>query len=301
MSQQFGADQTTDQKRSARGLHLLAARNHLQALHGRHHPRLNVAILAGGAPGAEIAAIRELMRGAKIIAFDQFETCIDAARRAGADESVCCDLTPSVETRVHQSSTVEHVLPCAAVQQRGPFDLFSLDLCSEPNEKTRNLWRAYKKSISRGGVLILTFSYGRDVVPMLRAAQQQRVAQAAKTDNQSRRMVARMSGVPDKIAMRLCYMFDPAEFANVRSVITYGGNEMPMLSALYVTSAHRRDLQARDLSYVKLSADDWPPLVLDFDPAVVFDCPKDQVLAMRRSAAAKKAVATRRAAGWSQP
>src|SRR4051812_6757393 len=124
----FSEDTVSDQKRLARGEHLLAARGHLRVRDHVHHARWRVMILAGGNPAGEVTAIRELMPKAHITAVDKDPLCLEAAITAGVDEVIQCDLTDY--SRLGRSVTSA---PCEALTRLPRFDIVNLDLCSSAN------------------------------------------------------------------------------------------------------------------------------------------------------------------------
>src|SRR5262245_27607856 len=156
-----------DQKRLVRGEHWLAARNHLRIRDRAHHRSWQILIPAGGAPEGEIGAIHAVMPRAHIVAVDRDEACVEAARRAGADEAIRCDLLKDIVTQPGGPGRPAK-LPAEAIMRSGPYDAISLDLCAGISDETKTVFEVYRRSASRGGpltargVVILTFSYGRD-------------------------------------------------------------------------------------------------------------------------------------------
>lgn len=271
----FDASTTSDQKRLARGEQWLMTRSTLRAWYRTHSSNWRILTLAGGSPAGEINCIRELMPKAHITAVDKDEACVLAAMDAGADDAIQVDLS---EFTVSKHNTKQ---PNSALINKR-FHAVHLDLCAGASHETRQLISVYLALVERPGVLLVTFSYGRDVVEFFKMCQP---------------IHERLSRVPENVAARISYLCG-AWAQKVASVILYQGNAMPMCSVAIVrlgSTAHAGGDLPYDLSIVKLQEGDFELAVLHPDPRMLYDCPGDRIEALRRSHAALKAVATRRA------
>lgn len=287
MPTKFTAETISDQKRLARGEHLLAARSYLRARDFTHNKRWSVLSMAGGSPGGEIGAIRELMPQAHITAVDRDSACLEAAIEAGCDEVVQCDLSEFSVERGPYGSTTRKVVPAL---QGAKFDLLNLDLCSLATPETRMIFNLYSAALGRASsVRMFTFSYGRDVAEAY-------ASRASKAADWQHELLSR-AGVPEQVAGRILYLFGgpheqkdhgAGKMNDLRSVIAYRGAAMPMVSALF----HR----GRHLSFVKLGPGDFEIAVTCPDPERLYACPQERIEALRRSHAAIKAAYSRRTA-----
>lgn len=270
----FGVDQITDQKRLVRGEQYLAARTYLRSRDFRHNVAWRVLILAGGAPAGEVDAIRELMPKAHIVAVDRDPACLEAACMAGVDEVIECDLSELSETTTYGMNP--------ALVDQGKFDILSLDLCALATPQTRRLFNVYRAGLTRAsGVMIATFSYGRDV--------SEAYAEALKNSPVTGALLTE-AGMADQIAGRLVYLFGarndwPGQIERLRSVMAYRGAQMPMISALFHKGA--------TLSFVQVGPGDFELAVTCPDPAKLYACPQERIEALRRSHAAIRAAHTR--------
>lgn len=294
----FDAKRISDQKRLVRGEQLLAARSALRARDEQHHRRWKLLVMAGGSPHGEVAAIRELMPKAHIVSVDDNPACLDAAIDAGVDDVVQCNLTDwkLIESSVRRPQDAPRVrkAPAASVENHAPFDLINLDLCGVVNETTRDIFRVYKTLLSSGGVVLLTFSYGRDVTEMFiqALADFKHGGYRESTSQQDRRalVMERMqaAGVPELLRGRLAYLFTPTELERIGSIMLYRGNEMPMCSVFFASGGKHRGM-----SFVQIEHGDYELAVVYPDAANLYDCPKERIESLRRQFAAIKASITR--------
>lgn len=270
----FTADRVSDQKRLVRGEQWLYARTKLRARDAVHQKAWRILTLAGQAPKGEITAIRELMPKAFIVAVDKDPRCLEAAIIAGADEVVHCDLTDfSVRGKTKCGPHVE-------IEALGPFDVVNLDLCGGSNLTTRALVRAYKPLLASKGVMVLTFSYGRDVTEAFQ--EEIRVQYISDRVSQSIR--------DPKILGRLSFALRSFSLDHLHSVFVYRGAEMPMISALLVQGFLNRP---EKVSFVRVENGDFEIAVCHPDPGRLYDCPQDRIESLRRTHAALRASYTR--------
>jgi hypothetical protein len=289
----FTEQRISDQKRLVRGEQLLLARSCLRARDKVHHAKWRVLTMAGGAPKGEITALRELMPKAFLVAVDREPACLDAAIDAGVDEVVLCDLTDwseesyikgGIDPETGQYSrnlSAVRSRPPLAISKSGPFDLINLDLCGGVNDTAQ---------------LIVTFSYGRDVLEVFIAALAlcRRLSEDETASAPTYEWILnafKAHKVPDSVAGRLLYLFPYRAIAHVASVMVYRGNEMPMCSCLLT----KNNPFVRDkFSYVQLMPGDFERAVVYPDAAKLYDCPEERIKSIRRRFAAAKAVITRR-------
>jgi hypothetical protein len=278
----FGERGLTDFKRLARGEHLLLARTKLRARDHVHNAPWKVLMTAGGCPGGEISAIRELMPRAFIVAVDKDELCVRKAEEAGADRSIVCDLSDVVASIAGGKTTVSP----KCLYEFGRFDLIDLDLCSNVNRQTRFLTKTYTNLLSARGVMMLTVSYGRDVVE---AIYDEAGSFASRSADFERLYDA---WVQPLVAARVYYLLK-GWLGKLQSLIIYPGSVMPMMSMLI----ERRDYyntSIKSLSFIKLAEGDFELAVTHPDPGKLYDCPQERIQSLRRSQAAHKAMATKR-------
>lgn len=267
----FTAETVSDQKRLARGEQWLFARSLLRAWHRSHTSDYRILTLAGGAPAGEINCIRELMPKAHITAIDKDEGCVLAAMDAGADDAIKADLS--------EWTMDGHIKRPNAALTGKCFDVVNLDLCAGASAETKELISIYRSLVYRPGILMVTFSYGRDVVEFFKFRQS---------------APGHLAAVPESIANRIAYLFGQ-KADRIASVILYQGNQMPMCSVVLLCVGHGGRAQQRPLSFTKLQEGDFELAVLHPDVRMLYDCPEERILALRRSHAALRAVATRKA------
>jgi len=289
----FTAEKISDGKRLARGEQLLLARTLLRARDGVHNKRWRILTLAGAAPRGEIAAMRELMPKASIVAIDRDPGCLEAAIEAGADDVIECDLSDfELAGELHKIRK-----PARQVAALGEFDLVNLDFCAGINPDTRDVSRVYFRSIAARSVLILTFSYGRDVCEVFEEEiirWEHRAAghgSDARVENSARGLERlKAAGVPRTVLGRILYVASPSMLDDLLSVICYRGAAMPMCSALFQVRSKRG---AAPLSFVAVDGADLELAAVYPDAAALYDYPRDRIESLRRRFAALKAAITR--------
>lgn len=282
----------TDQKRVARGEHLRLATKCLRARDGVHNGKWKVLMIAGPEPEGEAVAIRELMPQAHILCVDKEMQYVVRAAEV-ADAILCCDLTPSA--KYVESSYSDHkyrvLIPNPELWTRRPFDLIDLDFCGTPSRDVPSLIRVNSTLLSARGVLMVTFSYGRDVLEMSEEA-----LAKLRTKAESGQIHWRIDNflelkMPEPLKARIAFVLSPGLLQRLRSILAYRGKEMPMCALLIGGSASVN----YKLNYLKLCDEDFEDVMLEQygDPCRIYDCPAERLLFLRRSRSAKKAVATR--------
>ena len=278
----FGEDKISDQKRLVRGEHYLAARGVLRARDEVHNRPWRVLTLAGAAPRGEIGTIRELMPKATIVMVDRDRACLEAAIDAGADDVVQCDLAEfqMVRRRVlsREGNSRRFVHPSLERYVRS-FDIVNLDLCGHFGAESRDIVRVNQVLLNLGGVLMVTVSYGRDVIESHRLARAN--ASAWQVDHLTR------LGAPIGLVDRLCYLLNQTQASKLRSVMLYRGASMPMCSLLICSNGGQP-------SFVQVEAGDYELAVVYPGAAELYDCPQGRIESLRRQFAALKAAHTRR-------
>jgi hypothetical protein len=213
------------------------------------------------------------MPNAHITAADVDPACVEAAKAAGADEGLLCNL----------SDWSGYVGRLPEPLQRRRFDVVNLDLCATASRDTRDLVRAYLRACQK--VLMVTFSYGRDVVEHFKF-------------NVAPRRSLLLAGVPELLASRISYLLPDEEASPrhvVESVIQYRGAEMPMCSFVVRRVRGRLETAGRPISFHALQEGDLEVAVEHVDLSRLYDLSPARLSAMRATIAARKAVATRRA------
>lgn len=289
----FDESTVSDQKRLVRGEQLQFARSRLRVRDGVHHRPWRILILAGGAPKGEVNTIREVMPKAYIVAVDRDSRCLDAAIEAGVDDIILCDLADFTIPLTKSGKPSAKRYPSAPLRElSGQFDIVHLDLCAGVNSQTRLVTSVNSQLVSPRGVLIVTFSFGRDVVEIFR-----------EPANQSRAPKwLSLAGADPTLCGRIGYLFGfpympgikhpPPD--RIRSVFVYRGAEMPMCSVLL--QGCREWGVEEGGSFVKVEPGDFELAVTCPDPSRLYDCPQERIESLRRQHAAMKAVYTRRSA-----
>lgn len=267
------------------------ARTLLRARDGVHHRAWRILTMAGGSPDGEMKAIREVMPKSHVTAVDNNSACLDAAIDAGADDVLLCDLEAfTVETRPlsYDTSKVGYTRrkPAQSIDALPKFDVVNLDLCGGVNESAQSIFRVYRKhAVSPSGVMMFTFSYGRDVTELF--SEHFRRAPAMDVE------ALRSAGIPDGLSMRIVYLFGRGMAHNtcngLRSVIAYKGGQMPMCALL--VQCHRKEILP--ISYTQVEPGDFELAVCYPDSANLYDCPSERIETLRRRFAALKAAATK--------
>lgn len=290
MTRQFDADKITDAKRVARGEHWLAVRTFLRKRDRIHHAPWKIVTLAGHHPAEEIACIRELMPKAVIYAVDVDDECCRLAQEAGADHAYCLNILAWQGPLNGRPRSRVDIFP-EPLADIGPVDAINLDFCGGITQDMELVTRRYPQ-LCRTGVLLLTFSYGRDVTEVYDAGSYR--------------------GIPEPLGGRVAKLDRGPTRMNLTSVIAYRGSKMPMCSLMWVnyrgqdepkSSYDNRSTRERwseiiasrpDPSFVKIGDDDLAPACVYPDAAKLYATPAERIAAFRRKFAALKAVTTRR-------
>lgn len=298
----------SNQKRAVRALQWKHARTVLRVRDKVHHSNWNVLTIAGPAPHEEIACIRELMHQARITSVDIDPSNLELAIEAGADEVIQCDVGALQEQHVksrYGQDTVHYDVPRELAKSN--FDIICLDLTGPADDWLKRLLPVYFRSDShlsknggilfKGGVLIVTFSYGRDVVEVYQ--DEWRRVQALE-GYQALKCLDRLEGIPELIASRLWYLLRGTLVENLESCLQYRGGMMPMVSCLL-----RKGPKPPTVNYVQLASLDYELLVTAPNVEKIFACPAEELEYLRakhgRSEAARKAIETRRLKENKQP
>lgn len=237
------------------------------------------------------------MPKAHITAVDKDPHCVEVAEyvcavadhKHGAGwETICCDLSEWQYRHPRK-------YPTKALMDREAFDIVNLDLCAGPNQNTKDLAGIYPQLLSRGGIFMMTFSYGRDVIEMFADA----FSKAKVTERDDGSVADLLEEVTEiggeLISGRLLYLFSPARLQYLRSVILYRGSEMPMCSLLFQagTGSSRYTRAPEPISAVRLEPGDFEIAVTHPDPTLLYHCPMGRIDTLRRKHAAIKASYTR--------
>lgn len=277
----------SDQKRLVRGLHWARARYFLRARDGVHHTNWKLLIIAGPAPHEEVGCIKELMPRAHITAVDISRPNIEAAIDAGVDEAFVCDLS---DFEIVGKSSNQRYYPPIAMQQEEKYDVICLDLTGPANEWLKHVINVYyHTSLAARGVMIITFSYGRDVVERLDLEWSKAVGNGLYKEH-----LRHLQEVPNELRPRVWFALR-AKCHAMDSCLQYVGNKMPMLSCLVLKTNGGVSGPAR---FQSIHIGDYELAVTAEDLGKVFACPRDRLLELRqrytRSMAAHKAIATRK-------
>jgi hypothetical protein len=274
----------SDQKRVARGDHWRLAQRILRARDHAHRGKWRVLIVAGPQPEEEIKCVRELLPSSTIHAVDIEPEHVALAAAAGADHSIVADLREFSRRPATTGSGLTKV-PHDKVSLGNEFDVACLDMTCSANNDLQQMLNVYWAGLSKGGVLLVTFSYGRDVVEVyLENWMKHRAAPYHPELDFIHAM-----GMPEGVAWRALWLFG-AKSKFLRSVIQYRGKEMPMLNCALVKARGGFG----DASFVALADGDFEATVTAESISNIYACPRDRILALRRSAAAHRAVQTRR-------
>lgn len=287
----FDADLTSDQKRIARGEHYRYARTLLRERDRIHNRRWRVLTIAGRNAGEEIACIRALMPKSYIVAVDIDTQAVAAARDAGADEAFACDVLEL--SRLPRKTYAYR--PASLLARSEKFDVICFDFCAGASPELKKAAGTYNRHLLTGrGVFILNFSYGRDVVEAFAADARDLAGShpACLLNSIDPPMIGRIAAaIPGTWRSN----------AQLRSVLLYRGNAMPMCSCLWIKTrsiAPDRGWLGPPPELTRLDDADHPLLVLDGyddDPSLVYATPRDRIAALRRSRAAQRAARTRAA------
>jgi len=274
----------SDQKRLARGEHWLRVRYWLRARDNMHNHCWSLLMIAGPAPAEEIRCIRELMPAAVITAVDIKRRNAEAALAAGADEAMVGDIG-ELEQVALKYNAHKHLPPLPLRDKL--FDAVCIDLTGPADDWLRRVVNTYwLESLVNKGVMIVTFSYGRDVVERIDEEWQRKVRQE-KNALVINDVVRRMASIPDQIAAR-CWSALRSRCGNLESCMAYKGSSMPMVSCLMV-----KKTQVPPPKFVALAPGDYENVIGEENIGNIYALPADRVMELRRKAAARKAVHTR--------
>ena len=271
----------SDQKRLVRAEHWLFARSFLRARDAVHNAKWRLLTIAGPDPAEEITCIRELMPKALITAIDIDQQNLLASIVAGANKVVCHDIFEFDEAPARNRMGNS---PIPSSKLGGPFDVVCLDLTGPASAELVQAVKVYFKALVKGGALIVTFSYGRDVTEFY--AHHWRLGRGLYL--QEREAIASLK-MPDRIRERMWFLLG-SRIKSVRSVMQYRGGAMPMISVL-LTKDPRPQPAAQ---FTSIEPGDYEVAVTSESLGNVYACPADRIEALRRSAVAKRAVLTRK-------
>lgn len=274
----------SDQKRLVRGEHWIAARRILRARDHVHHHQWRILIIAGPSPHEEIACIKELMPKAHITAIDVDETNVLSAKVAGADTSFICNVFDFQQTQTPNSKTIK---PPASLKDN-KYDVCCLDLTGPANDALYRLISIYfAHATANGGILITTFSYGRDVMEAYHHNWQ---VEKAKDNHQFAhwRALATIDEMPEEVMVRVFFALR-SRSSNLQSCLQYLGAHMPMISCLLV-----KKTRLPKATFCRILPDDFELAVTSENIGNIYACPSERIALLRRSMAAKKAVQTRK-------
>ena len=280
----FDQDTVTDRKRLVRGEQWRGARTYLRSRDAVHNRRWRVLTLAGGAPKEEIDTIRSLMPSAEIICIDRDAKCCEAAADAGADNVVMCDLFDFPDRRKGpgERGGLSGPIPPEIERLGDRLDVVNLDFCGVITPAMEVAMYRYSRLIRGkrdGGVLMVTFAYGRDVIERMD-------------------MESRYKGLPGLIGGRVSLLDrslgQVGGSHRLASVVVYRGPSMPMCSAMWVPN-HIIGMVPNP-SFVTAEDDDLMVASVDppDDPSLLYALPAERILAFKRKWQALKAVATRK-------
>ncbi len=293
MSGVFTEDKITDSKRLVRGEQHLLARTLLTQRSIRRFNDPKILILCGHAPHEEVGAINALWKAPTIVAVDTDPVAVERAITAGVTTAVHGDLDDLLPTRCPMKGKR---FGCPEELGGEKFDIISLDLCTQITDESLDLARRCRLfALSNDGVMIASFSYGRDVAEFFLAA----AHGGSVMDPRSAEAEALVTrGVPDTVAGRIIVLARSLGRAmGLRSVMLYRGRATPMISTVWEAAppAYPYADNLSGCAVVKVCDGDLEEAVVHPEPMLLYATPADRVLAMRRSAAARKAVATRTA------
>jgi hypothetical protein len=292
------AKSISDQKRLVRGEHWLATRTFLRARDNSHHRAWKILMIAGPSPHEEINCIRELMPKTFIVAVDIDHRSVSAALAASADKALLCDITSSLTGS--DLSAVRELWPGTITGMFPPrvppfelwdnYDAISLDLTGPADAKLATAVQTYWHLLQKGGVMQITFSYGRDVVEHYKVLWDKALQRHPGGFGPNINAVYLQElGISDLLAARILLVLNERTKKLV-SVLQYSGKSMPMVSCLLV-----KDRQRYPAKYCVVSEGDFEAAVTAENLGNIYACPADRILFLRRSAIAQRGVATRKA------
>ena len=314
----------SDQKRMVRALHWQRARYFLRARDGSpHNQAWKLLTIAGPVPHEEIGAIRKLMPRAHITAIDIDENNVLAAMGADVDEAHICDVGAFIkkekdvqtwkdsdgQLHSYRPSGYSLVMPPPFSDMRAPyaangsgpanrhqieedarFDVLNIDLTGSANDWLKQVVQQwFTRGLRPGGVMMVTFSYGRDVVE--RVFEEWRNAPGNGRYGRVDHTMSYLEEIPDMLQARVWYILR-SHSCHLDSCIQYVGNKMPMISCLLV----KKTLNERS-RFIQIEPDDYELAVTADDLGSVFACPAERILELRKKQiqriAAAKAVRTK--------
>lgn len=277
----------SDAKRIIRGENYLAAQGMLRARDNSRTAPWRVMILAGGSPEEEIGAIRAVMPNAVIVAVDRDPACVAKALAAGANDGVVVhDVLRLNRTKGPPNLPEE-------LEAQAKFDVINLDMCCTPSDEFRRALGVYaRRGVTARGVLMVTFSYGHDVAERFIAE-----ARGGSLHGELRPGVAELmeDGFSEALVGRVLFLQASSRAVlRMRSVVAYPGHRMPMCSILFEKGGGFG--WDADAAWQRIGNDDLEHGVLESKNIdKLYATPAVRIAQMRRAAAARKAVATRRA------
>lgn len=281
----------SDQKRLVRAEQWIFTRRFLRIRDGVHHAKWKLLIVAGPAPAEEIGCIKELMPKAHITAIDINEANLLAAIASGADEAVHNNLYEfDSEPTAHGSTRTP------SKKLGGPFDAVCLDLMGPVSGDLSELISVHFRSLAKQGVLIVTFSYGRDVREVFDDSWSKLVGN--KGYYEADKTLGRIEAIamPEAIRNRVYFLLGK-KVRHLRSVLQYRGGAMPMVSLLMSRIYSERE----PAKFQSIADGDFEAAVLAENLGNIYACPADRIEALRRSKIAQKAVVTRKMRALSAP
>lgn len=278
----------SDQKRLVRAEQWIFARRFLRSRDCVHHAKWKLLIVAGPCPSEEIGCIKELMPKAHITTIDINEANILAAIAAGSDEVAVHNLSEFDRApAINGAGTTQ--IPSSKLGKI-PFDAVCLDLTGHVSNELVKLIKVYFANLAKGGVLIVTFSYGRDVTEFFDEHWRR-----LNMYREERAMLEQI-GMPEPIRNRIAFLLGN-KIRYVQSVLQYRGGAMPMVSLLMIQDRRRRE----GAKFKSIIQGDFEAAVSAENLGNIYACPADRIEALRRSKSAHKAVATRKMRALSAP
>src|SRR5215831_1515813 len=230
----------SDQKRIVRGEYWLRARSALRARDHAHHRAWKILTIAGPAPAEEINSIRECMHQAHITAVDLVEDNVLAAIDAGADEAHTLNIGETRKVTNGVGSYSKIIPPTVLADEK--FDVISLDLTGPANDWLKDVVACYfREALVPKGAMMVTFSYGRDVVEAMNGEWENLRAKAAQMDTYSYNgrqhpsypsylnSLELLKDVPQSVAIRVWSALR-IRCTDLESIVQYRGGHMPMVS-----------------------------------------------------------------------
>lgn len=305
----FSADEISDQKRLVRGEHVLLAMNLLRIEHGHFGPR-RILMLAGGEPQEEIKCLRECFRaGCHITCVDTDNQCLERSIDAGADDVLNVDMHSwqRLDTKAQGDLTRNEIAYPVGIGGR-EYELIDLDFCGGMTEQVRDTVKAYSYLLSNRGIMMVTFSYGRDVVERF-------IAEARHDKNFLGKLIDGLSplverGIAESLIGRILFLLRGIRRLTALSALCYRGKQMPMCGLLFqMNSGCKRRL--RPAGCIEISTSDYsaatifPPITmvdpcdLDYMFAAealpnIYASPQERIELARRKFSAAKAVSSYR-------